>query len=72
VLERQLPLILGQLFRPFAMQGMVQFSDQMLLALGNILKRCDRFHQGRNHFTLRGRDGGKVNDRRLNHAARLR
>ena len=45
ILECQLPLILGQLFRPFAMQGMVQFSNQMLLALGNILKRCDRFHQ---------------------------
>lgn len=31
VLERQLPLILGPLFRPLTMQGMVQLSNQMLL-----------------------------------------
>ena len=55
ILKRQLPFILGQLFRPLPMQGMVQLGNQMLLALGNILKCCDRFHQGRNHCTLRGR-----------------
>lgn len=72
ILEGQLPLILGQLFRPLPMQGMVQLSNQMLLALSNFLKRCDRFHQGRNHRTLRGRDSGKVNGRCRNHSPRLR
>ena len=60
VLEGELPLVLGQLFRPFAMQGMVQFSDQVLLPTGDFRQRCHRFHQCQNRRTLRGRNGGKV------------
>ena len=39
VFESQLPLILGQLFRPLAMQRMVQLGDQMLLPTGEVVPR---------------------------------
>jgi hypothetical protein len=60
VFERQLPFIFRQLFRPLAVQGMVQFSDQMLLPPGDLRQRRHRFHQRLNCRALRGRDGGKV------------
>ena len=73
VFERQLPFILGQLFRPLAVQGMVQLSDplaesglssnherQMLLPTGDFCQRRHRFHQRQNGCTLRGLDGRKV------------
>ena len=60
VLECQLPLILGQLFRPFAMQGVVQFGNQMFLPTGDFRQRRHRFHQRQHRRTLRGRNGGKV------------
>jgi hypothetical protein len=68
-----LPFILGQLFRPFAMQGMVQFGDpladsglslnhdrQMLLPLGDFRECRHLFHQRQNRCALRGRDGRKI------------
>ena len=60
VLECKLTFILGQLFRPLAMQGMVQFGDQMLLPAGDFCQRRHGFHQRQHRRTLRGRDGGKV------------
>jgi hypothetical protein len=60
VLEGQLPFILGQLFRPLPMQGMVQLGDQMLLPTGDFRQRRHRFHQRQHRRALRGRDGGKV------------
>ena len=73
VLECKLTFILGQLFRPLAMQGMVQFSDplaesglssnherQMLLPPSDFRQRRHRFHQRQNRCPLHGRDGGKV------------
>jgi hypothetical protein len=43
VFERQLPLILRQLFVPLAMQRMAQLSAQMLLAFGDILRAASSF-----------------------------
>lgn len=60
VLEGQLPLVLGQLFRPFAMQRMVQFSDQVLLPPGDFRQRSHRFHQRLHRRALRNRDGGQI------------
>jgi hypothetical protein len=84
ILERQLPFILSQLFRAFAMQGMVQFGDplagsglssnhdrQVLLSLGDFCERRHLFHQRQNCRALRGRDGGKVNGRCRNHDLRI-
>jgi hypothetical protein len=71
IFKRQLPLILGQLFRLFAMQSVVQLGDEMLLPPRDILKQCDRFHQRRNDRALRGRYGGKVYGGYSNHAQGL-
>jgi hypothetical protein len=57
VFERQLTFILRQLFRPLAMQGMVQFGDQMLLPAGDFCQCRHRFHQRQHGRTLRGSDG---------------
>ncbi len=53
VLERQLPLSLGQLFRPLAMLRMVQLGDQMFLASGDILEGRHIFQQRLNRRALR-------------------
>lgn len=71
VLKRQLPFILGQLFRASAMQGMVQFGDQMLLPRSDLLERCYLVQQRLHHRALRGRDHRKVYDRRGLHRLKL-
>lgn len=60
LLEGQLPLVFGELLRPFAMQGMVQLGDQMLLPAGDLLKRGDLFDQRERRRALRDRQGGEI------------
>ena len=60
LLEGQLPLVFGELLRPFAMQGMVQLCDQMLLPARDLPKRGDLLDQRERRRTLRDRQGGKI------------
>ena len=60
LLEGQLPLVFGKLLRTFAMQGMVQLGDQMLLPAGDLPKRGDLLDQRERRRALRDRQGGEI------------
>ena len=62
VFKGQLPLVLRQLFRPLAVQGVIQLSNQMLLSPRDFRQCRNGFHQRQNRRALRGRNGGKVYD----------
>jgi hypothetical protein len=61
-----------QLGDPLAESGLSSNHDrQVLLPLGDILEGCHLFQQCLNHRALRGRDGGKIEDRCIWHASEL-
>jgi len=58
-----LPVIFAELLRPFAVNRVVEFGDQMLEALVGLLQRVPLAEHRGDSFTLRLGDGGQVDGR---------